>query len=265
MAYVPSLMPYGGRRHSPRTRGNLLRGRFRVPNLLQTINIVIGKIRFHHPSARVSAEGRTSATSASWISPSEPTLAACQDIFYMIVARLLFLAAFCTYPCVEAAAQIDRCELSGKTISYRYKICLSTGCSDNLQRITVVGDRVLQHLGPGSTSGRIYYIGRSIDATQDPAQNRNPDAALTSPIPGARYVVKLKSAYSNETLLLEDEETLYDKNPNIPGAIVKTRTKIDVKACKSCVIEYTFIARHDDGRRDDARAQGYWCEISQNR
>ena len=166
-------------------------------------------------------------------------------------SQLIFAVA--SIPDATAAA----CDLNGKSISTVMNLCLSTGCIQTHQRIVIVGTKVLVHDETPQT-GRIFHIGRTIDATADPEQRAS---STLAPLPGAlSYLVLLSASYNGNTLVLREEETALFPGKPAPDVVIVTET-YTIRNCNACSADYLLDARLGDGRRETKRGIVSYCAI----
>src|SRR5205823_4763298 len=109
----------------------------------------------------------------------------------------------------------QECVLSGKTVRYTTDYCLSTGCTRGYERFTIIGDKILGY-DEGKGTGRIYYVGKTIDATKDPAQNTS-TTLLTAPVRGAKYQVRLSASIAGNEILMKDERHFGTGDSHVQG------------------------------------------------
>lgn len=155
---------------------------------------------------------------------------------------------------VETAAA---CDLNGKSISTIMNICLATGCTQSHQRILIVGTKVLVH-DETPQAGRIFHIGRTIEATADPEQRAS---STLTPLPGAQfYRVLLTASYNANILILKAEETALFPGKPAPDVVTVTETYV-VSGCNACSGDYLFDARLGNGRRETKRGIVSHCAM----
>jgi hypothetical protein len=175
---------------------------------------------------------------------------------HLRVAAGIILAASGT-----SAAGAQQCNLSGKRIYYRDQYCATTMCFHTQMILTVLGDKILS-ADASQKTGLIFYLGKTVDATEDPAQKGFAET-LQPPTPNSRKRVMTTANYVGNSLNLKQEELFYT-NRSTPDLTITFTEQIYVPApsCNTCKQSGTFDARWANGKTDVVNHVAYLCEIT---
>jgi hypothetical protein len=158
---------------------------------------------------------------------------------------------------IHAEAVAQSCNLNHKSISTTVNICLSTGCQRSEQTLRIIDDKILAH-DENLDTGRIYYIGRTVDATSDDNQK----GGSTLRMPGARsFKVLLSATYAGNRLVVKNEESVVWPESPIPTTVVIVET-YNIVGCYACSGDYLFDARLNSGRTERKQVIFSRCSIA---
>jgi hypothetical protein len=160
-----------------------------------------------------------------------------------------------------AEAGAEQCNLSGKRIYYKDQYCASTMCFHTQIILTVLGDKILS-ADEGQTTGLIFYLGKTVDATDDPAQ-KGFAQTLQPPTPNSRKRVMTTANYNGNILSLKQDE-LYYTNRSSPDLTIAFSERIYVPSpsCNTCNQTGTFDARWANGKTEIVNHAAYVCKIT---
>lgn len=143
--------------------------------------------------------------------------------FAVILSFLNFVGSV---PSVAAEA----CNMSGKEIIYSITACIYGKCNDHgKNRIIFLGDKVLKYYN--DDTGVIFYVGKTVDAWQDPMQAVGRRYLETQEMTRTRWLTT--ATWNGDEIILE-ENIGWVVNGMAGTTIASVTIKID--NCKACKI-----------------------------
>jgi len=165
---------------------------------------------------------------------------------------LVFLNASIALSVQTATA--DSCRLSGKTIIAYVDNCGDVfggyQCETKCSKLVFLGDKILFYEGLAAKKGDVYYLGKSVDMTDD--WRRDPKMSPVFSDPNVSVVVTGTASGTFENFSLRYEAQLVDRRRGFHRSRSGYVLTFRVRDCQSCEVTASIIFK--EGRTGSGRS-----------
>lgn len=170
----------------------------------------------------------------------------------MLTRSIALGIAWLNLMCFDAANAENACDLNGKSILYTVTMLTQGRLESGRERLTILGDRVLEFDdGASGSQGTVYYLGRRMDISNEPGQQATgADAAVVY------YRTFATASYESNLLQTTLEKSIFARRGDFAAGQLTINRTIRVDSCFSCkVLELTISANAVGGASETSRLQ----------